>query len=101
MGVPRRKIEPGESPEQALARELHEELGIEAAIGEKVTITVHEYEFVTIELTTFRCTTEANLTTEGLTLTDHDATHWVTPDKAQELERASADIPNLKLLALE
>ncbi|WP_049062620.1 (deoxy)nucleoside triphosphate pyrophosphohydrolase [Corynebacterium striatum] len=95
------KIEPGETPEQALARKLHEELGIEATIGEKVTTTVHVYKFATIELTTFRCTTEANLTTEGLVLTDHDATHWVTPDKAQELEWAPADISSLKLLGLE
>ena len=61
---------------------------------------MHEYKFATIELTTFRCTTEANLTTEGLALTDHDATHWGTPDKAQELEWASADISSLKLLGL-
>ncbi len=37
------KIEPGESPEQALARELHEELGITAEIGSKVTCIRHNY----------------------------------------------------------
>jgi 8-oxo-dGTP diphosphatase len=31
------KIEPGESPEEALARELSEELGIDAVIGEPIT----------------------------------------------------------------
>ena len=35
------KIEPGESPEQALARELNEELGIEATIGPPVRMLVH------------------------------------------------------------
>lgn len=37
------KIEAGESAEQALARELHEELGIQAQIGPKVTHIRHNY----------------------------------------------------------
>jgi 8-oxo-dGTP diphosphatase len=37
------KIEPGESPEQALSRELHEELGINATIGPRVTHVRHNY----------------------------------------------------------
>ena len=37
------KIEPGESPEQALARELDEELGIQAELGSLVARTRHTY----------------------------------------------------------
>lgn len=37
------KIEPGESPELALARELDEELGIQATIGPLVTRIRHNY----------------------------------------------------------
>ena len=37
------KIEPGEGPEQALKRELNEELGIEATIGPRVTHIRHNY----------------------------------------------------------
>lgn len=37
------KIEAGETPEQALARELDEELGIEATIGPRVTRIRHNY----------------------------------------------------------
>lgn len=37
------KIEPGESAEQALARELEEELGIAATVGDSVTTIHHNY----------------------------------------------------------
>jgi len=37
------KIEPGESPEEALARELNEELGIEAEIGDLKMACTHSY----------------------------------------------------------
>ena len=38
------KIEPGEQPRDALRRELNEELGIEAAIGEEVARIRHDYK---------------------------------------------------------
>lgn len=38
------KIEPGEAPADAIRRELHEELGIRAEIGEEVTRVTHQYE---------------------------------------------------------
>ncbi len=37
------KIEPGEGPEEALHRELHEELGIHATIGQQVARIRHNY----------------------------------------------------------
>jgi 8-oxo-dGTP diphosphatase len=37
------KIEEGEQPRDAMRRELHEELGIEAAVGDEVSRVVHEY----------------------------------------------------------
>lgn len=89
------KIELGETPEQALAREIKEELSVTATVGDKVTSTVYEYDFATIELTTFLCTIESG----DLTLNDHDAIRWVSPAEAQELDWAPADIPAVKLLS--
>lgn len=93
------KIEPGEAPEQALARELKEELGIEATIGEKVTTSVHHYDFAAIELSTYYCTTTASLLAGDLSLTDHDAIRWVNIADALELEWAPADVPAVEQLS--
>lgn len=93
------KIEPGETPEQALARELKEELGISATVGEKVTTTVHHYDFATIELTTFYRTTTASLLADNFSLTDHDDTKWVTSTEAAHLTWAPADIPAVEAIA--
>jgi 8-oxo-dGTP diphosphatase len=38
------KVEPGEDPREALRRELREELGIDARVGEIVDVTFHRYE---------------------------------------------------------
>ncbi|OFN75752.1 MULTISPECIES: (deoxy)nucleoside triphosphate pyrophosphohydrolase [unclassified Corynebacterium] len=89
------KIESGETPEQALAREIKEELSVTATVGDEVTTTVYEYDFATIELTTFLCRIESG----ELTLSDHDETRWVTPATARELDWAPADIPAVKLIS--
>ncbi|WP_408930384.1 (deoxy)nucleoside triphosphate pyrophosphohydrolase [Corynebacterium sp. YSMAA1_1_D6] len=89
------KIEPGETPQQALARELAEELSLTATVGDPVTTTVHEYEFGTIELSTYYCT----IVSGELLLTDHDATRWVTAAEALELEWAPADVPAVQLIS--
>ena len=44
------KIEPGETMEQCIARELREEMGIEIAVGERLTVVRHAYSHFTIEL---------------------------------------------------
>ena len=89
------KIEPGETPEQALARESREELNLIAEVGQKVTTTTYEYDFATIELTTFYCT----LVDGDLRLTDHDDTKWVTSTEAAHLTWAPADIPAVEAIA--
>ncbi len=50
------KVEPSESPRQALEREIQEELECKIDVEDEITTTVHEYDFATISLTTFFCT---------------------------------------------
>jgi 8-oxo-dGTP diphosphatase len=38
------KVEAGEDPKEALVRELHEELGIDVAVGDVLDVTFHRYE---------------------------------------------------------
>jgi len=49
------KVEPGETPEQALARELKEELGVEVEVGPLVATVDHAYSHFTITLHAYRC----------------------------------------------
>lgn len=54
------KIDPGESPEQALARELREELGVAAAIGEQVAEIEHHYPEKSVRIRFFRADIEGD-----------------------------------------
>ena len=50
------KLEPGETPEDGLRRELREELGIDVAVGERFADIEHEYPGRRVRLEFFRCT---------------------------------------------
>ena len=88
------KIEPGESAEQALAREIAEELSLRTRVGEKITTTTHEYDFATIELTTYYC----EILDGTPQLLDHDETRWVRKEEALSLQWAPADIPAVNMV---
>lgn len=84
------KIEPGETPQQALKRELEEEFKDEILVGPQVTETVkHEYEFGVVELTVFY----AKLITNNFDLVAHSEVKWHTVDELAKLTWAPADIP--------
>lgn len=88
------KIEPDETPREALEREIREELLCEVKVGEKVTTTVHEYDFATITLTTFYC----DLISGAPQLTEHKDVRWLAPAELRELDWAPADVPAVDLI---
>lgn len=86
------KIELDESPEQALIRELEEELLCTAEIGSHIETTEHEYDFGVVILTTYY----AALLGAEPKLTEHSEIRWVPADELDQLEWAPADIPAVK-----
>lgn len=49
------KVEPGESPEECLAREMAEEMGVRVSVGRRLASITHEYPDLAIELIAFEC----------------------------------------------
>jgi 8-oxo-dGTP diphosphatase len=83
------KVEPGETKETALKREIAEELNCVVEVGGKVATTTHSYEFGQVTLTTFYC-----VLVEGTpTLTEHASLRWLRLDELGTLTWAPADIP--------
>lgn len=85
------KIEPGETPEQALARELLEELKIKVKVYERITNIVDEYPTQILHIDTYRC----ELLEGTPTLTEHINMAWSNKEELDKLEFSKADAPTL------
>ena len=83
------KIKQGETPRHALARELHEELGVPAEIGEKLFRTSHRYAEMSepIELTFFSATLDPDL----IRNLAFETMEWRAPESLGELNFLPAD----------
>jgi 8-oxo-dGTP diphosphatase len=87
------KIDPGESPEECLRRELFEELGIQVRIGQRLPVSVYQYPSFTITLHPFVCTIESG----EVVLHEHAAVSWLPPNELHSLDWAEADVPVVAL----
>lgn len=83
------KIEKGETPQEALKREIQEEMKCSIWIGKQVEHTVYEYDFGVVHLSTFYC----NLLKGEPVLTEHVSIKWLPPNRLSSLDWAPADIP--------
>lgn len=88
------KIEPNETPQQALEREITEELHCHVRVGTPITTTRYEYDFAVVNLTTFYC----DLVSGEPQLTEHSAVRWLLPTELEQLAWAPADIPAIELI---
>lgn len=88
------KIEVGESPQEALEREIREELLCRIKVDAEVTTTRYEYDFGVVQLTTYYC----HLLAGQPRLVEHAQMSWLTPEELHELEWAPADIPAVHLV---
>jgi 8-oxo-dGTP diphosphatase len=83
------KLEAGETPEQALIREVHEELGISVTIKQALACTSHSYPDFTVTLHPFTCRWSGG----ALALHEHNAILWLKPEQMPGLDWAAADRP--------
>ena len=81
------KIEPGETPQEALAREIREELDTEIAVGELIDTIEYDYPSFHLSMDCFWCTVR-----EGtLTLKEAEEAMWLTADTIDSVDWLPAD----------
>ncbi|MCX6228153.1 MAG: (deoxy)nucleoside triphosphate pyrophosphohydrolase [Bacteroidia bacterium] len=83
------KIEEGETKEEALHRELLEELNISTKIKSFLLTVVHEYPDFELTMHSFICEVDS----KELTLNEHVAQKWLKINELTALDWAAADIP--------
>ena len=84
------KIEKGESKEEALKRELIEELDFTPTKIESLFLTVvHKYPDFELTMHSFKCHSE----TKNIQLNEHISSQWLTIKDIDKLDWAEADIP--------
>ena len=90
------KVEAGESPETALARELREELDMPVDVVEHYMSLRHDYPDFSIELHTYRCRMLG-----GYKLLEHESADWIATEDLKPDEWAPADSPVIERLRSE
>lgn len=81
------KIEPGETPQEALVREIHEELDADISVG--ALLETVEWDYPTFHLTMhcYLCT----LLSDSINLNEHQAAAWLTPQTLTTVKWLPAD----------
>jgi 8-oxo-dGTP diphosphatase len=90
------KVEPGESPEGALVRELHEELGIETwnSCLAPLTFASHSYDDFHLLMPLFACRKWNGIVSPR----EGQALAWVHAEKLKDYPMPAADIPLIPIL---
>ncbi len=81
------KIEPGETPQEALAREIKEELDIEIEVGDYLETVEYDYPSFHLAMDCFFCTIKSG----KLVLKEHEAAKWLTMENLDSVDWLPAD----------
>ncbi len=82
------KIEAGETPEQALKREIMEELDTVIEVGDKIDTVEYDYPEFHLSMDVFWC----RIVEGNLVLKEHEAARWLSKEHLKEVEWLPADI---------
>jgi 8-oxo-dGTP diphosphatase len=88
------KIEEGETPEEALKREIREELDTEINVGKKLVEVVYDYPEIHLIMECYLCTVASG----KLTLKEHEAARWLTPNELDTVKWLEADKKTVEAL---
>lgn len=81
------KVELGETPQQALFREIKEELDAEIQVGELFDTVEYDYPQFHLSMDCFLCTLKSG----KLVLKEHEAARWLAGDELESVEWLPAD----------
>ena len=82
------KMEAGETPEEALKREIREELSTEIMVDEFICTVEYDYPNFHLTMHCFLC----SLLTESLHLNEHEAARWLTKNDWESVKWLPADM---------
>ena len=82
------KIEDGETPREALKREIREELDTEIVVGEMIDTIEYDYPTFHLSMDCFWC----EIVSGNLVLKEHEDARWLTKEELDEVEWLPADI---------
>ena len=88
------KIEPGETPEQALVREIKEELDTEISVGEHLITVEYDYPEFHLVMDCYIC----SVVSGQLTLLEHEAAKWLSADDMWQVKWLGADYEVIKAI---
>ena len=89
------KVEPGETAQDALVREIAEELGVAITVGDELTTDATRVGERLIELACYHATLDGPRPAQS---TDHDRMLWLEPRYLGELAWALPDLPAVRVL---
>ena len=81
------KIEAGETPQEALKREIREELDTEISVGERIVTVEYDYPTFHLSMDCFW----AEVVSGDLVLREHEAAKWLTKAELDSVEWLPAD----------
>ena len=88
------KMEAGETPEEALVREIREELSTEISVDEFLCTVEYDYPQFHLTMHCYIC----SLLTESLHLNEHEAARWLKKEEMESVKWLSADVKVIERL---